>query len=65
MPIMNIGVADCQIFGELRVPAEMPRAGWVFTGFRRPPAIRVATVASDAAGCTEEENEGSHQIQVG
>ena len=60
--IMNISVADCQVFGELCVPAEMPRAGWVFTGFRRPHTIRVATLAPHAARCTEEdEDERSHQ----
>ena len=54
---MNIGVADCQIFGELCVPAEMPRAGGVFTGFRRPPTIRVATLAPHAARCAEEDED--------
>jgi hypothetical protein len=60
--MMNIGVADGQILGELCVPAEMPRGGWVLTGFPRPPAIRVATLAPHAARRPEkDEADGSHQ----
>ena len=52
--MMNVGVADCQIFGQLCVLAEMLRVHWVVTSFRGRPTIRVATVAPDAAGCAVE-----------
>jgi hypothetical protein len=58
--MMNIGVADRQVFGEFCVFAKMPRCGRTDEGFPRPPAIGIAAVAPDATSCTNYDHQRSN-----
>jgi hypothetical protein len=62
---MNVGIPDRQVFGELCVLAEIPIAGWMLNALSGPPAIGVATVASDATSCTKKDHRRGYQMGLG
>jgi hypothetical protein len=61
--MMNVGVPDRQVCGELCVSAEMPIAGWMLNALSVPPTIGVTTVTPDTTSCTKKDY--GHGYQMG